>query len=63
MDGITGYCSVLSSNSKAFYLMTIFVSVSWNFYVTEIKTGFTSSLFMMGFISKKKSLLIFIEMF
>lgn len=31
MDGITGYCSVLSSNSKAFYLMTIFVSVSWNF--------------------------------
>lgn len=42
MDGITGYCSVLSSDSKAFYLMTIFVSVTWNFMLLEIKTGFTS---------------------
>lgn len=28
MDGITNYYSLLSSDSKAFYLMTIFVSVT-----------------------------------
>ena len=43
MDGITDYCSLLSSDSKAFYLMTIFVSATQNFMLLEIKTGFTST--------------------
>lgn len=32
----------LGSDNKVLYLMTVFVSVTWNFMLMEIKTGFSS---------------------